>query len=40
MQPIPDLKRMNVIRAFVGALIHIFDTGPIDYDKVRELSVT
>jgi hypothetical protein len=36
--PIPKLKRTDVSRNFVDAIIYIFDTNQIDYEKVRELS--
>jgi hypothetical protein len=36
--PIPKLKRTDVSRNFVDAIIYIFDTNEIDYEKVRELS--
>ncbi len=38
--PIPQIRRQNVSNDFVDELIYIFDTGKIDYEKLRELSDT
>jgi hypothetical protein len=36
--PVPDIKRQNISDDFKEELIYIFDTGQIDYEKLRELS--
>ena len=38
--PIPKLKRTNVSKDFIDEIMYIFDTGKIDYEKLRELSST
>lgn len=35
---VPKLKRTNVSKDFVDEITYIFDTGKIDYEKLRELS--
>ena len=36
--PVPQIKRILVSYEFVDALIYIFDTEKIDYEKLRELT--
>jgi len=36
--PVPQLRRTRITDDFIEALIFIFDTNKIDYEKLRELS--
>jgi hypothetical protein len=36
--PIPSIKKIKISDEFVDSLIYIFDTGKIDYEKLRELT--
>lgn len=36
--PVPEIRRTVVSDDFVNELLYIFDTGKIDYEKLRELS--
>ena len=36
--PVPQLRRTRITDDFIDALIFIFDTNKIDYEKLRELS--
>ena len=38
--PVPQLKRQPISDDFKDEIIYIFDTGLIDYEKLRELSET
>jgi hypothetical protein len=36
--PVPSIKKIKISDEFVDSLIYIFDTGKIDYEKLRELT--
>lgn len=38
--PIPTIKRTHISDEFVDALVYLFDTEKIDYEKLRELTHT
>jgi hypothetical protein len=36
--PIPSIKKIKISNDFVNGIVYIFDTGKIDYEKLRDLT--